>query len=313
MTDVVSRSWPALGTTATVAATAAGVLDTAVVAVTREIDAIDRACSRFRADSELSALNAAAGQPFQASGLLIEALEVAVSAASITGGLVDPTVGQALRVLGYDRDFATLAPDGPPLQARVGPVPGWQVIEIDHRRGIVRVPAGVSIDLGATAKALCADRAAAAAATATAAGVLVSLGGDIAVAGPGPAGGWPVGIADDHRADPSDVDDVVALDAGGMATSGTAARRWRRGGVALHHLVDPVTGRPASGPWRTVTVVAASCVDANVASTAAVIAGSSAPVWLERLGLAARLVADDGAIATTAAWPVGEAAVPCSP
>jgi thiamine biosynthesis lipoprotein len=164
----------------------------------------------------------------------------------------------------------------------------------------------VQLDLGATAKAWCADRAAQCAATATGAGVLVALGGDIAVAGPAPSGGWVIRIADRHD-DESDLSaPMVAIAGGGLATSGTAARRWWRGGRMLHHIVDPSTGQPADGGWRTVSVTGATCVGANVAATAAIVVGPSAPVWLEERGLAARLVADDGRVVTTGGWPPDE-------
>jgi FAD:protein FMN transferase len=186
------------------------------------------------------------------------------------------------------------------------PAAGWQGIEIDDARGRIRVAAGVEIDLGATAKALAADRAAAAAFRATGSPVLVDLGGDIAVAGPAPAGGWPILVTDDHRA-PSDADgQVVAIAAGGLATSSTTVRRWRTSEGLAHHVVDPRTGRPAAEIWRTVSVAAASCVAANTASTAAIVLGDDAPRWLEHNGYSARLVRRDGRVVVTGGWPAGQ-------
>ena len=167
----------------------------------------------------------------------------------------------------------------------------------------------MQLDLGATAKAWCADRAAEDAAAATGAGILVGLGGDFALAGPAPAGGWVIRIADRHDDAPDPRAPMVAVASGGLATSGTASRRWWRGDRLLHHIVDPATGLPADGGWRTVSVAGATCVDANVASTAAIILGLGAPAWLESRGLAARLVADDGTIVTTGGWPHDEPAV----
>lgn len=171
------------------------------------------------------------------------------------------------------------------------------------------MPAGVLLDLGATAKALAADRAAAACAQSTGCGVLVNLGGDIAVAGPAPGDGWRVEIVDYLPAEPEcrparrAPGQVVAIAAGGLATSSTAARRWHRGGRLLHHIVAPGTGRPADGCWRAVSVSAATCVDANTASTAAIIRGQRAAGWLAGLGLPARLVSHDGTTITLAGWP----------
>ena len=268
-----------------------------------EIRAIDESCSRFRADSELSVLNAARGRKRRVSPRFLEALDVALRAARITDGLVDPTVGTAMRVLGYDRDFAGVDRDGPPLRVSVANVPGWQTIEVDRADSTVRVPAGVELDFGATAKALCADRAARAIGEATGTGVLVSLGGDIAIGGPVREAGWAVLIADDHAAGPDSPGPRIAVRSGGVATSGTTVRRWQRGGVTLHHVVDPRTGRPTSRRWRTVSVAAASCVDANIASTAALVSDADAPRWLAARALPARLVGADGRVVTVAGWP----------
>ena len=98
--------------------------------------------------------------------------------------------------------------------------------------------------------------------------------------------------------------EIVAIDSGGLATSSTTVRRWRRGDVVVHHLLDPRSGRPAEGPWRTASAVAATCVDANVAATAAIVLGSDAVAWLESTALPARLVADDGSICRVNGWPV---------
>jgi thiamine biosynthesis lipoprotein len=274
--------------------------------VKAQVAAVDAACSRFREDSELAEINAAAGTAVAVSPVLLDALEVAVRAAGLTDGLVDPTVGTAMRVLGYDRDFANVPADGPPLRIKVGAVPGWQAITVDKAAGTVRIPAGVTLDLGATAKAWCADRAAAAAASASGAGVLVSLGGDVATAGPPPPGGWLVRVTDHHGAPDHAPGQTVAITNGGLATSGSTARRWRRGGQDVHHIVDPATGLSAAGPWRTVSVAAGTCADANTASTAAIILGERAPAWLEARRLAARLVGSEGRIVYTSGWPAEE-------
>jgi thiamine biosynthesis lipoprotein len=210
-------------------------------------------------------------------------------------------------VLGYDRDFADLTPNGPPLLVHAEAAPGWHTVDVDVASSTVRVPRGVELDLGATAKALCADRAARAAYDATNVGVLVGLGGDIAIGGPAPAAGWPVRVADDHTA--QEGGQTVTLRAGGLATSGTARRNWVRGDRSLHHLVDPRSGEPASDRWRTASVAAASCVDANIASTAAIVMGDDALRWLQDRGLPARLVDNDGRVTVVGGWPrPGEAA-----
>jgi thiamine biosynthesis lipoprotein len=300
-----------LGATAVVGCVEADRLAAAAEAVEAEIDACDRACSRFRPDSELSRLNDPsrdrAGQA--ASAWLCDALEAAVHVAGQTGGLVDPSIGQCLVDLGYDRSFDLLDPTGP-VVVSASHVAAWGRIVVDRGRRWVSVPVGVRLDLGASAKALCADRAAQAACAATGLGVLVSLGGDISVAGAAPAGGWVVKVTDraDNAPDGPEPGQTIAVRAGGLATSGTSARRWRRGGEQLHHLVDPRTSRPAAENWTTVTVAAASCLEANLASSAAMILGAEAPGWLAGRRLDARLVGHD-AVELVGDWPTdrGEA------
>ena len=291
----------AIGTTAVVVVRGPAVLE-AERLLAAELDAIDRTCSRFRPDSELMRANDAAGRPTAISELLTEAVGVALRAAEQTDGAVDPTVAPALVALGYDRDFAAMEVDAA-QDVRGVPAAGWRSVALDARRRILRMSPRCRLDLGATAKALAADRAARAIAARTGSPTLVDLGGDVATAGPAPAGGWVVRVTDDHRAGPDADGQSVTVRGGAMATSSTAVRRWRRGGRAVHHIVDPATGEPAAPIWRTVSVAAASCVDANTASTAAIVRGAAAPQWLESLGLPARLVAPDGSVVRVGDWP----------
>ena len=279
-------------------------LGAAQAAVDGVVGAIDQAASRFREDSELSRLNASAGRPVTVSPLLAMAVEQALRAAALTDGAVDPTVGQAVRLAGYDTDFDSIARAAGPLHLTARRIPGWKSVHFDSAGRLVMVPHGVELDLGATAKALAADLAAAAALEATrAGGVLVSLGGDIAVAGEPPAGGWAVQASEDSTSPLSDAEETVSIKSGGLATSGTTVRRWVRGEVAMHHIIDPATGMPAETCWRTATVAAGSCVDANTASTAAIVLGELAPAWLEAHDVPARLVGTDGTVLRVAGWP----------
>lgn len=291
----------ALGSVAIVAVTDPASLDVAVGAVQRTVAAFDLACSRFRDDSELSAVNAAAGTAVRASPLMIEAVRAALRAARLTDGDVDPTVGHALVALGYDRDFESI-PAGAPVVSFAS-VPGWRSVELDTTARTVRVPRGVSLDLGATAKALAADRAAADAAAVAGCGVLVSLGGDMATAGEPPTDGWRVRVTDDHRADVEAPGQWISIRSGGLATSSTTVRSWETEAGSMHHLIDPASGRPVAGSWRTVSVTAASCLDANIASTAAIVRGEHAVAWLESLELPSRLVGVDGIARHVAGWP----------
>jgi FAD:protein FMN transferase len=299
-------SWEALGTSVVLRLIDSPAPVSARAAVERELDAIDRACSRFRADSDLSRVNASAGRAVRVSPLLVEALAVALRAAEFTHGDVDPTVGSALVLAGYDRDWRLLDPplDGPATTRITAHVRGtWRSVALDRAGGIVRVPAGVKLDLGATAKAWAADRAARAAARAGDCGALVGIGGDIATSGLAPAGGWRIRVTDDHRSDPSAPGQTISIRSGGLATSSTTVRRWSHDGHTMHHIIDPRTGAPAQGTWRTVSVAAAGCIDANIATTAALVRADAAPAWLAELGLPARLLDRDGHVTTVGDWP----------
>jgi len=309
-----SASWRALGTLVQVVVTDPAKLAQARAMLAADLDEVDVACSRFRPDSEICSLRTAAGRPVQVSPLLAEAIEVALRGARLTEGDVDPTVGGAMSAIGYDRDFDRVPRTGPPLTvtSRTATsrtvtrrtVPGWREVHLEHR--MLTMPAGVQLDLGATAKAWAADRSAARIGAQLGCGVLVSLGGDVAVAGPAPETGWRIrvqdvtGSPDDPPVGPYA---QIAIRDGGLATSSTTARRWQRGGDVLHHILDPRTGRPAEAVWRTVSVAARTCADANIASTAAVIRGRDALGWLARLALPARLVDATGVVFTVAGWP----------
>jgi len=299
------RTWSteALGTTALVAVGESRALLPARAILSRELRAIDVACSRFRDDSELVRLNRETGKPVRVSALLFDAVRCALRAAELTDGLVDPTVGRTLRSAGYDATFAAVARrEGRTFVPAFSSVPGWRGIKLDPAKSTVRIPRGVELDLGATAKALAADRAAQAIAEETSSGTLVSLGGDIATAGPPPEGGWPILLSDNHAASLDEPGETVSIYSGGLATSSTTVRRWQSTEGELHHIVDPRTGRPAASEWRTVTVAAGSCVDANTASTAAIVLGADAVGWLQGRGLPARLVRNDGSTKRVGGW-----------
>ncbi|MFF4569736.1 FAD:protein FMN transferase [Streptomyces sp. NPDC001410] len=296
-------SFPALGTTTALLVTESAALPAAEDILRAELAAIDRTCSRFRSDSELTRINLGAGTATTVSEGFAEALLAALRAAELTDGAVDPTVGRAMAGLGYDRTFVSVRPDDVRPLPPPRPIPGWRRIAFDPRTRRLHLPPHTHLDLGATAKALAADRAARNAAAATGCGVLVSLGGDLATAGPAPEHGWRIALADDHARPAAGHGPAVALTGGALATSGIRVRTWRRAGRTLHHIIDPATGEPAAPVWRTVTIAAATCVDANTTSTAAIVLGERALGWLRGTALPARLVGLDGHVVRLGGWP----------
>jgi thiamine biosynthesis lipoprotein len=301
---IASASFRALGTTATVAVAAPEVLEDARALLEAELVRLDEACSRFRPDSELVRANEQAGRSVRIGPVLARAVATAIDAAESTGGLVTPTVGVPLAGAGYDRTFELVRKRGAWTIRQATPLlDAWRDIELDLDRGTLRVPRGVELDLGATAKSLAADRAAELIARRTSFGVLVSLGGDVAFAGTAPTHGWVVQLADDHEA-PSGDGPAVAVSAGGLATTSTTVRRWPTNRGEAHHVIDPRTASPAESPWRTVSVCAVSCVEANVAALGALLMGRDAPGWIEARGSHARLVRHDGSVSYAGAWPV---------
>jgi thiamine biosynthesis lipoprotein len=302
-------TWRALGTRVDLLVLD-GDLEAARHAVESLLDEVDRTYSRFRDDSELASVQANAGRPTPVSPLLWQAITTALTVASQTDGAVDPTVGHAMRVIGYDRDLAAVLAAQPhrpkdDVVIELAPIPGWQGIRLDPHGRTVRIPRRVELDLGSSGKALAVDLAVAAAlGKGRAAGALVGLGGDIATAGAAPENGWRI-LASEDSSTPADTDgEVVAIEAGALATSGTTVRHWRSAdGVERHHLVDPSTGASVIGPWRTVSVVADTCVAANAVATATIVRGVDGLRWLAGRRLPARLVGTDGVITRVGGWP----------
>ena len=296
----VGRAWSC---TMRLVVTDARVLRTATADLVALLARVDAAASRFRADSALSRANAAAGRPTPVPHLLVDLVDAALDAAQRTDGAVDPTLGLAMQRNGYDRDIALLRCEShEPLPAGTAPHAGaWRGIRLHRGAGLLTVPRGRALDLGATAKAWTADHAAVSLSRRYGVGVLVELGGDIAVAGVGGAGraGWRVDVAERAGGDGQ----TVLVRRGGLATSTTTVRHWTRGAEQLHHIVDPATGRPTDGRWRTVSVTAGSALAANIASTEAIVRDVDAVERLSARGVAARLVGRDGAVVCTPAWP----------
>jgi len=247
----------------------------------------ERTFSRFTSGSEISRLNAQAGLPKAVSERLYSAIEIALDGSRLSDGLFDPTILPALVALGYDRTFDEIDDDG--RQVVPSRVPGVAGISLDPEYRIVTLPPGTEIDLGGVVKGLYVDMLAG---SGNWAGGVVSAGGDLRVWGVPPEGDqWVIGVED--PANPSRDVAHLRLDHGAVATSGTNRRAWRRAGVPLHHLIDPRTGFPAASGIRTVSVVSATAVQAEVAATALIIGGPDTPVARSLFELA-YVILDDG-------------------
>lgn len=304
-----ARRWGLWSTEARVIVTEPWMLDLAVALTKGVCHEVEMACSRFRDDSEIMLLRGQLGNGREVSDTLAAIVRGALAAAERTDGDVDPTMGNVLLGLGYDRDFSFLrmpghlGPEsrGSVLVAKVAPA--WTQIELTGNRLIV--PPGILLDLGALGKALAADWAAHRITATLGCGSMVSLGGDLATAGDAPPEGWVV-LVRDLPADPSV---CVRLNPGyALATSSTQRRRWTHAGRQVHHIIDPHTGLPAESVWRTVTVAAPSCADANTITTACMVRGHRAPSWVRELGVPARMVDIVGRVSTFGGWPPDEAA-----
>ena len=265
----------------------------------------EAALSRFRPDSELCHLNAASGVPVPVSRPLWLVLQASLWAARVSEGLVVPTILPALELAGYNRPFDAIAAQtsADVLEAPTEPgiVPDWRAIRCDAHTRSVLLPAGVRLDLGGVAKGWAADRALRQLRDAGPA--LIDAGGDIAVSAP-PRGsrGWAIGVANPREPDRELA--LLCLARGGVATSGSDYRRWRRAGHWQHHLIDPRTGRPADTDILSATVVAPSALEAEVAAKVALFLGQRAGLaWLDtRSHLAGLLVGPDGHVVTSRRW-----------
>ena len=263
------------------------------------LDAIDVACNRFRDDSELSQLNASHGARTAISPILEMALAAALRCASATDDLVDPTVLPALLALGYDRDFDELA-DGDPILEHVAlPAMGTSAIHLDADAHTVVLDPPCRLDLGASAKALAADVIADD--VAESGGVVVEIGGDVAVRGDGPEGAWAIAVSDNLTLDGHEP--RVAFRHGGIATSSTNSRTWRVGERTVNHIIDPRTGHCARGLYTTASVSASDCVLANAFATAALLWNEDAGYHIAQAGWSARLVRRDGTLEYVGGWP----------
>ncbi len=306
-----STTLSAIGTTVVIVCTDARELAFATRLVRARLDELDRAASRFRPDSELWQINARSAESARTGECarlripvgwtLGSCLRAAMHVERATDGLVWGSLGGMLAECEYDDDLDAVrarGATGAPGPAAIDPEP-CAAATFDEERWQVVVPAGTMLDLGASAKAWAADALAAELAARYSGGFLVNLGGDIAVAGPPPPGGWAVGVQDWEGG----VQQVVRSTGQAFATSSTRLRTWTYRGSVQHHIIDPRTGRPARTRWAQVTCAGPDAVQANAASTAAIVLDDRAPQWLTERGVPARLSTAEHEIVTTPGWP----------
>ena len=256
--------------------------------------------SRFQLESELSSLNARAGEVVSVGPLLFGVVEHALEAAHATGGLYDPSLQQHLLRLGYDRSFEDMPEQAPVIARLPGPGGGWRGIRLDRARRTVALPAGIGLDFGGIAKGMAVDAALEQLQQSGVGDALVNAGGDLAVVGlPPDRTAWPVAVQG------RDGWWTIPLQRGAMATSGVSRRRWQQGQEERHHLLDPRTGAPAAGGVWSATVVAARCEQAEVAAKAAFLLGPEGGIrFLEERRLAGLVVLEDGCWLATGTWPL---------
>ncbi len=287
------------GMTGTLATEQPAALDYASSRLWHWLGAIDAACNRFRHTSELSRLNDRPGETIGVSATLELAVRAALDAAAKTNGLCTPTVLSALAAWGYDRDYDEIRGRDDWTAPPATFVPATEGVELDVDAHTIRLEPGCQLDLGASAKSLVVDLVANE--LADRGGVVVEVGGDVAVRGRGPEGPWVIGISDTLRLGGDEP--RVAIAGGGVATSSLTSRTWRVAGEVVSHIIDPRSGAPASGPYATATVAAANCVTANAFATAALLWGEEAPYFIAQAGWSARLVRHDGAVVYVGGWP----------
>lgn len=290
--DIGAGSFRSMGTEVQVLAPAP-MLDDALDTVGALFEDWDRRFSRFRSDSELCALNAAAGARFAASGPMLEVVVASLIAARVTGGLFDPTVLPRLVDLGYDASFEEPRQDHVARALRPWESGRWREIGVDARAGWIQLPDGVALDFGGIAKGMAVDAAVRALALRAIRPAAVNAGGDLAVNGELQSG-WPIALDDAGRS--------ITLHSGALATSSVLKRHWQRAGVERHHLIDPRTGEPARGSIVSASVAARSCRAAEVAAKAALLLGRrDAAIFLATHRLGGVLVLNDGT-----SWNLGE-------
>jgi thiamine biosynthesis lipoprotein len=264
--------------------------------VRNRLEAIHRALTRFDPGSELSLLNAHGGEWVAVSDTLLEGIQAALYAAQLSDGLVDPTLLGGLERAGYAMSRVGIAPA--PLAEALACAPArapaasdptavWRRIQVDQHEQAVRLPRGVRLDLGGSAKGMAVDLAARMLATNPA--FAIDAGGDIRIGGM-QATPRTVEIAHPQAGGPVR---RLTVTAGAVATSGLRTRVWGNEGGFAHHLIDPASGLPAWTGVIQATALAPTALEAETLAKMALLRGPHAGrVALERYG--GVLILDNG-------------------
>lgn len=314
-TSTHQRRWFAMGSDIHVIVHAEhGLVDQLVEHAQIRITELESMWSRFRSTSEISRLNSAGGVPVRCSSETVRLVELLVQGWWVTDGAFDPTLLASLVGLGYHSSRS--APDD-----RTDLCPGSQLrgrpdgVLVDPVANTVQLPSGTLLDPGGLGKGLAADLVLAELVERGAKGALVSVGGDLAVAGtPEGADAWCVEVQPDPNCEAS----VVRLRSGGVASSSTRLRTWTVDGAARHHILNPNTGRPTEGAVVGAAVIAGSAATAEAFTKCAFVDGFAGAIeTYQRFGLAARMWLDADEIVelthvSTGAWADFEAEAPAS-
>jgi thiamine biosynthesis lipoprotein len=261
---------------------------------------VERRFSRFRADSELSRLNARTRSRVHTSTEMRAILATAKRLYRMTQGVFDPSILPELEASGYDRSFELITGDVGGSHSEVSCVRGFDAAVIDQEQGVVTLPPGVRIDLGGIGKGWAVDHAAQVLAPCH--DYLVNAGGDVFASGSdGYHDGWTAAVEHPHT---GETVSTVVLRNQAIATSTTALRHWMSSGVRRHHLIDPRTAACSQSGVASASVIALTAVEADVFAKAALILGEErGRAFLETVDCPGLFVLDDGSAHATADWP----------
>lgn len=286
------------------------VLVTGLAVARQSIAELERCWSRFLPDSDISRLNSAQGAMVSVQPATIDLLQSMVDGFAATEGCFDPTLLAPLVALGYDASWSDAG-----MRTSVPAGSAWRgdirSVAVDRAASVAQLPSGTVLDAGGIGKGLAADRVVARLLASGVGGAMVSIGGDLRVAGTGPnSGSWLIGVADasDHTSEVA----YLALADAGVATSGTRRRAWRdSNNNEVHHLLDPATGRPTARDVVQATVVAGTAAWAEVYSKLLMVRGADALETLNEAGLGARVVDSDESVRCNDVWQKLESEQPC--